>query len=141
MIPLPGPQNPMPYLRRHRAEEVVDLLVGVDGDAEVDVGADLGLDEVVAVHGRRHGDLGQAGGHELQQRHLRRGVLHRHAIGVEVGVAGAPLELLARGSPRWLTRIFSVSVSGRPRRSAAELRPFGERGVDPLDELDRACWR
>ena len=42
-------------------------------------------------------DLGQAGGHELQQRHLRGGVLHGDAVGVEVGVAAAALELLALG--------------------------------------------
>ena len=38
---------------------------------------------------------GQAGGHELQQRHLRGGVLHGDPVGVEVGVAAAALELLA----------------------------------------------
>ena len=56
---------------------------------------DLRLDEVVAVHGRRHRDLGQAGGHELQQRHLRGRVLHRDTVGIEVGVAATALELLA----------------------------------------------
>ena len=55
-------------------------------------GADLGLDEVVAVDRGGHGDLGQAGGHELEQRHLGGGVLHGDAVGVEVGVAAAPLE-------------------------------------------------
>ena len=88
-MPLPGFQKPMPYLAETRLEEVVDLGVGVDGGVEVDHGADLGLDEVVAVDGGGHGDLGQAGGHELQQRHLRRGVLHGDAVGVEVGVADA----------------------------------------------------
>ena len=95
MMPEPGFQKPMPYLADTDAQEVVDLGVDVERDFEVDVGADLGLDEVVAVHGRRHRDLGQAGGHELQQRHLRGGVLHGDAVGVEVGVAAAALELLA----------------------------------------------
>ena len=115
MMPEPGPQKPMPYLRRHGAEEVVDLLVGVDRDAEVDRGADLGLDQVVAVDRRGHGRLGQAGGHELQQRHLGGGVLHGDAVGVEVVVAAAPLDLLAH---------FAAAASRSRRRSAALGRPF-----------------
>jgi hypothetical protein len=41
-----------------------------------------------------------AGGHELQQRHLGGGVLHGDAVGVEVVVAAAALELLARSGRR-----------------------------------------
>ena len=41
--------------------------------------------------------VGQAGGHELQQRHLRGGVLHGDAVGVEVVVAAAALDRLAGG--------------------------------------------
>ncbi len=78
-------------LGRDRAEEVVDLGVGVLGDLEVLDRPDLGLDQVVAVDGGGHRDLGQAGGHELEQRHLRGGVLHGDAVGVEVGVGAAPL--------------------------------------------------
>ena len=66
---------------RHGAQEVVDLLVGLLGHAEVDRGADLGLDQVVAVDRRRHPHLGQAGGHELEERHLGGGVLHGHPVG------------------------------------------------------------
>ena len=36
-------------------------------------------------------------------------------------------------------RIFSVSVSGRPRRSRPSGDAVGEAGVDALDELDRGC--
>ena len=97
MMPLPGPQKPMPYLALTDAQEVVHLAVGVDGDAEVDLGADLGRDEVVAVHRAGHGGGGQAGGHELQQRHLGGGVLHGHPVGVEVVVGAAALDGLGRG--------------------------------------------
>jgi hypothetical protein len=83
-------------LGRHRAEEVVDLLVGVDRHAEVDVGTDLGLDEVVAVHGRWNRGLRQTSGHELQQRHLRGRVLHGDTVGMEVVVGDAALDRLVR---------------------------------------------
>ena len=108
-----------------RSQEVVHLLVGVDGDAEVDAGADLGRDQVIAVHRAGHSRGGQAGGHELQQRHLRGGVLHGHAVGVEVVVRAAPLDGSAVGSSRWLSRIFSVSVSGRPKPA----RPAAQRAA------------
>jgi hypothetical protein len=39
------------------------------------------------VHRRRHRHPRQAGGHELQQRHLGGGVLHGDAVGVELAVA------------------------------------------------------
>ena len=97
MIPLPGFQNPMPYFALDRPEELVDLGVDVEREAEVDVGSGLGQDEVVAVDGRGDGDLGETGRHELQEGHLGGGVLHGHPVGAEVGVAAAPLHLLALG--------------------------------------------
>ena len=47
-------------LRRHGAQELVDLGVHVERDLQVDVGADARLDEVVAVHRRRHRDRAAA---------------------------------------------------------------------------------
>ena len=123
-------------LRRHGAQEVVDLLVGVDGDAEVDRRPDLGLDQVVAVDGRRHGDLRQAGGHELQQGHLGRGVLHGDAVGVEVGVALAAHQLLARRVDEVVDEDLLGQRERSPEALAAERGALGERGVDALDELD-----
>ena len=114
MMPEPGPQKPMPYLADTLLQEVVDLAVGVDGDAEVDLGADLGLDQVIAVHGRRHGGLGQPGGHELQQRHLGGGVLHGDPVGVEVGVAGSPLEFLTV----WIDEVVDQDLLGQCEWSA-----------------------
>ena len=84
--------EPDPVLRRHRAEELVDLRVHVERALQVDVGADPGLDEVVAVHGGRHLDRAEPRGHELEQRHLRGGVLHRDAVGPVVGVVDAALD-------------------------------------------------
>ena len=53
MIPEPGFQKPMPYLADTEREELVDLGVHVERVLQVGVGADAGLDEVVAVHGAR----------------------------------------------------------------------------------------
>ena len=110
-------------------------------NVEVDVGADLGLDQVVAVHGGRHGHLGQAGGHELQQRHLRGGVLHGDAVGVEVGVAAAPLELLALG----VAQVVDEDLLGEGQRPAeavaAERRPARGGGRRPPRRARSAWWR
>ena len=120
-----------------RAQEVVDLAVGVDRDAEVDARR-----RPWPRSGGRSArcwapPLRQAGGHELQQRHLRRGVLHGDAVGVEVGVARAALDRLVDGSPRWLSRIFSARVSGRPNRS----RPAARSAARVVHALDQFDWR
>ena len=88
------------------------------------------------MHGRRHGDLGQAGGHELQQGHLGGGVLHGDAVGVEVGVALAAHEVLALR----VEEVVEEDLLGERERPAEALAAdggaLGERGVDALDELD-----
>ena len=48
-----------------RLEKVVHLLVALLGGEEVGLRADLGLNEVVAVNGGRHGHLREPSGHEL----------------------------------------------------------------------------
>ena len=135
MMPEPGPQKPMPYLADTEREEVVDLLVGVDGNAEIDRGADLGLDQVVAVHGRGHGSLGETGGHELQQRHLGRGVLHGDAVGVEVVVGAAALDVLVR-----IGEVVDQDLLGEREWTPEALASGGntprEAGVDAFDEFD-----
>ena len=73
-------------------EEIVDLVVAVDGLLEVRVRADLGLDQVVAMHRGRHGRLGFSSLHELQQGHLRGGILHGHTVGRKVHVIRTPGE-------------------------------------------------
>ena len=91
------------------------------------------------MHRGRRGDLGQAGGHELQQRHLGGGVLHGDAVGVEVGVARAALEVLAVR----VDEVVDEDLLGERQRPAEALaadgRPLGQGGVDALDELDRGA--
>ena len=81
----------------------------------------------------------EAGGHELEQRHLGGGVLHGDAVGVEVGVADGPARAPgASGSRRWLTQ----DLLGEGERPAEALRGraatrSGRRCVDAVDQLDR----
>ena len=70
----------------HRLEEVVDLVVAVDGLLQVRIRPHLGLNQVVAVHRRRHCCLGLSGLHELKQGHLCCGILHGHAVRREVHI-------------------------------------------------------
>src|SRR4029453_1733134 len=116
-------------------EEVVDLGVELDGQAEVDVGPGPGVDEVVAVHGGRHRGGRQAGGHELEQRHLGGGVLHGQPVGVEVAVAAAPLELLAVGVAQVVDQDLLRPGERSAEPFAAEGDPFGQPGVDLGDPL------
>jgi hypothetical protein len=46
----------------------------------------MGLNQVVAMHGGRHGYFFAAGLHELQKGHLGRGILHGHPVWREVHV-------------------------------------------------------
>ena len=84
--------------------------------------------------GYLHG--GETGGHELEQRHLRGGVLHGDAVGVEVGVALAAHQLLALR----VDEVVDEDLLGEGQRAAealaADAGALGQRGVDALDELD-----
>ena len=113
MIPDPGFQKPDAVAGRHRLEEVVDLVVVLERGQQVGLAVHPGLDEVVAVHGRRHLDLVEAGGHELEQGHLGGGVLHGHAVRAQVGVRAAPLELLARR----VVEVVDEDLLGQGQRS------------------------
>ncbi|CAB4608014.1 unannotated protein [freshwater metagenome] len=124
-------------LGRNRFEEVVDLGVDVVGDSEVDATFTLGLDEMVAVDCRRHGDLGQAGGHELEQRHLGGGVLHGDAIGIEIRVAATALELLILRIAEMVHENLLGERERATQTGAAQLDTLGEAAVDGVDQFDR----
>jgi hypothetical protein len=67
-------------LLRHGVQEVVDLLVLLDGPREVGGGARLRADQMVAVDGGRNGHARAPRLHELEQGHLGGGVLQSHAV-------------------------------------------------------------
>lgn len=98
-------------------EEVVDFPVLVIGAGEVLLAADLGLDEVVAMDRAGHGGLAAARGHELEQRHLRRRVLHGHAVRTQVQVALAADDLLRRG----LVQVSVDDLLGQRQRTVQAL--------------------
>ena len=134
----PGAGLPEPdaVLRRHGAQELVDLGVGVDGALEIAIRADMRLDQVVAMHGGRHGDARQVGRDELEQGHLRGCVLHRDAVGAVVGVVDtAPeadgLRILAVGDQHLLGE-GQRAAEAAPSRCHA----VGIAGIERLDDLD-----
>ena len=57
------------------SQEVVDLLVDIDGTGQVLGSADLGLDQVVTVDRSGDGSLGKTSRHELEDGHLGGSVL------------------------------------------------------------------
>ncbi|MCG3120622.1 MAG: hypothetical protein ALAOOOJD_03403 [bacterium] len=61
-------------------EKFIHLLVLIARPRQIRMRTELGLNQMIAMHRARHDGLRQARAHELQQRHLRRRVLHGHAI-------------------------------------------------------------
>ena len=128
--------EPDAVLRRHCAEELVHLRVGVERVFHVDLGADAGLDEVVAVHRRRHGDPRQPRGHELEEGHLRGGVLQRDAVGAVVGVVDAALEPDGVRVLGVREQHFLGVRERTPQTTSAHRHPFRVAAVDLFDECD-----
>src|SRR5947209_8328490 len=104
-----------------------------------DVAVLAGLDQVVAVHGGRHRDLRQAGGHELEERHLRGGVLHGDTIRIEIGVAAAAFELLAVRVAEVVDEHLLGKGQGATEPLAAQGGASREASVDSVDEFDRCA--
>ena len=77
-----------------RGQEIIDFRIGLQGVREIRFSAFLRADEVIAMNrgGHTHGLAARA--HELQQRHLRRRILHRHAVGTELAEILEPPERL-----------------------------------------------
>lgn len=57
------------------SQEVVDLLVDIDGSSEIFDTSDLGLDQMITVHRGWDGGLRKTGRHELENGHLGGGIL------------------------------------------------------------------
>ena len=69
-----------------RLKETVHFSIGLEGCGKVGLHSVAGTDEMVAVHGCRHGNLVPARVHELEHGHLCGGILHRDPVGTEEGV-------------------------------------------------------
>ena len=86
--------EPEPIAGRRRLQEVVDLAIAIDGGFHVLDRARFREDQMVAVNGGRHRRRVPAGEHELEESHLRGGVLHRDPVGPQLEVCTSPIELI-----------------------------------------------
>lgn len=73
-------------------------------------------DEMIAVDGGGHGDLGQTGGYKLKHGHLSGGVLHRYTVRPQSQVRLASLNLLR-------LRVVQVRVEHLLRESQGPVQP------------------
>jgi len=112
-----GPPEANVVLGAGCGEEVVNLLVDIVGTCQILCAADLGLDKMVAVHGSGRLHPRHTGRHELQKGHLGGGILASYAVGAELEVAGAALDLL-------VVRVVEMRVQ--------DLLGEGERAVQAL---------
>lgn len=99
-------------LLRRALQEVIHLLIAVDAVRQVEVRAALADNHVVAVDAAGHGGLRQAAAHELQQGHLRRGVLHGDAVDeqLEVGLGAHIAAAVGVGQERLFRVLVQVAV-------------------------------
>ena len=87
---------------------------------------------MVAVDAGRNGGLREVAGHELQERHLRRGILHVHPVGVELEVGLAPnvTTIVCVGEERLLDNVeMAVEDLLGQRQSAISQHPANFRVV------------
>ena len=99
----------------------------------------VGLDQVIAVHRRRHRRLVATGLHELEDRHLCGRVLHRDAIGAqqEIRLAGVELLPLRVGE---VTEEDLLGVGERTREAFADDVEVARKAVVAvLHELRGGC--
>ena len=96
MMPEPGFQKPMPYLADTDAQEVVDLVVGVERARSRSMSAPtLAWMRWSQCTVDGTATSGRPAVMNCSSAICAGGVLHGDAVGIEVGVAAAPLELLA----------------------------------------------
>ena len=124
-------------LGRDRLQEVVDLRVLLFRAGEVLAGPFAGDDQVVAVDRAGDGDLGLARGGELEEGHLGGGVLHGHAVGVELGEIGAARvgALFGPGDQVGVEDLLGER-QGAAQGGAGGGDPFGVEGVGLADGVE-----
>ena len=79
--------------RSHALQESIHLAVGFQSDRQVGTGPLIGLNQMVTMHGRRNRHRIFPRIHELQQRHLRRRVLHGYPVRSEIHIIRSPAEI------------------------------------------------
>lgn len=100
-------------------QEVINFLVDTDSSCQIFATTDLGFNQMVTVNCGWVGYLIHAGGHELEDSHLRSSILAGDAIGAKLEVGLATLDFLT-------VRVIKVRVenllgiSQRPVETAAD---------------------
>ena len=120
--------------RRAAAQEVIDLAVGRLRGFHVLGRALVGLDQVVAVHRRRHCRFTAPGLHELEQCHLCGRVLHGDAIGAQQQIALSSGEFLRLGIGEVAEQHLLGIGQGTPEPLTNDLEIGGGPVVRVLDE-------
>ncbi len=118
---------------RGGTEEVEHFLVLMVGDVEIAGRAFLCDDEVIAMHGGRHGDFYFARLHELENGHLRGGVLHGHAIRAQQDERLAALQRLLIGIVQMRPENLFCQRQRMAQRFAGVKVGFFEGGVEGFD--------
>ncbi len=116
-------------------EKLVDFVVLVERRLHVGAGTDAGADEVIAVHRGRHGDALAPGLHELQQCHLRRGVLHGDTIGAQIDPALAALDVRGGGVVEVDEEDLLREGQGAAEAAAHEVEALVKRRVKVTDQV------
>ena len=80
-----SPETDMVFLR-NRLQKVINLLISLASLRKILRSTHIGTNQVITMYGSRYGHLVLACIHELQERHLRSRILHRHAIRSEVNI-------------------------------------------------------
>jgi hypothetical protein len=105
-------------LGARRRQEVVHLLVDGLGSRQVLLTTDLGLNQVVAVHGRGGSDFRKSGAHELEDGHLGGGILASDTVRSQLQVGNSTLDVLSVGVVQ--VRVQNLlSVRQRPVKTRA----------------------
>ena len=120
-----GPPETDAITRRTRTKKAVDLGVRRSRRRHVGVRSTIRLDQVVAVHRRGNRRFVLARLHELEQRHLRRRILHRDAIGTQKKVRIAGDEFL----PTRVVEMAEQNLFGVGQRTTETLSHDLEIGV------------
>ncbi len=103
------------------SEEVIDLRIRLLRLRQIRFRALPGADEMIAVDRGRHAHGLAARAHELQQRHLRRRILHRYAVGTELAEVLQPLQ---RAEGRGVEHV-GIQDLLRQRQRPAQQAPDG----------------
>ncbi|EEQ36878.1 aconitate hydratase, mitochondrial precursor [Clavispora lusitaniae ATCC 42720] len=99
------------------SQEVVNFLVQVNGSSQILDTTNLGLNQVVTVHGGRSGNLRHTSRHELQNGHLSGGILTGNSVWSQLQVGDTSFNLLFV----WVVQVTVQQLFSVSQRSVQSL--------------------